>query len=126
VGLWLNATGARADACEQALRAEDLPLARGRPLPLAELPRLLLAADAHLITLRDAFVGYVLPSKVHGCIASGRDVLYVGSRESDVHLLCAQALPADGYRRVEVGDAEGVAGALEAIADRAEARGSTA
>jgi hypothetical protein len=118
VGLWLNATGARADACEQALRGEGLPVARSLPVPLAELPGLLLAADAHLITLRDAFVGYVLPSKVHGCIASGRDVLYVGSRRSDVHLLCAQALPAAGYRQVEVGDAEGVALALEAIADR--------
>jgi hypothetical protein len=122
VGLWLNATGARADACEQVLRAEGLTVARSWPVPLADLPRLLLAADAHLITLRDAFVGYVLPSKVHGCIAAGGDVLYVGSRGSDVHLLCSQALPAAGYRQVEVGDAEGVAQALEAIADRAAAR----
>jgi hypothetical protein len=122
VGLWLNATGARADACEQALRAEGLAVARSRPVPLGDLPRLLLAADAHLITLRDAFVGYVLPSKVYGCLAAGGDVLYVGSRGSDVHLLCSRALPASGYRQVEVGDAEGVAQALEAIADRAAAR----
>jgi hypothetical protein len=121
VGLWLNATGARADAFERALREEALPVVRSRPVPLAALPGLLLAADAHLVTLRDAFVGYVLPSKVYGCIASGREVLYVGSRRSDVHLLCSQALPAAGYLQVEVGDAEGVARALEAIADRAAA-----
>ncbi|HEV3459569.1 MAG TPA: glycosyltransferase [Thermoanaerobaculia bacterium] len=124
VGLWLNATGGRADRFEQALRAEDLPVHRSRPLPLAQLPALLLTADAHLITLRDSFVGYVLPSKVYACIESRRDVLYVGSRQSDVHLLCAKALPA-GYFQVEVGDAQGVARSLEAIADRAQARGGS-
>jgi hypothetical protein len=35
-----------------------------RSLPLADLPRLLLTPHAHLITLKDRFVGYVLPSKV--------------------------------------------------------------
>jgi hypothetical protein len=120
VGLWLNATGARADRFEQALRAEGLPVHRSHPLPLALLPALLLAADAHLITLRDPFVGYVLPSKVYGCLESRRDILYVGSRDSDIHLLCSQALSA-GYLQVEVGDAAGVARALEAIADRADA-----
>jgi hypothetical protein len=120
VGLWLNATGARADRFERALRDEGLPVHRSQPVPLAELPRLLVAADAHLITLRDPFVGYVLPSKVHACLESRCDVLYIGSRLSDVHLLCSQALPA-GYLQVEVGDAAGVARALEEIADRAAA-----
>jgi hypothetical protein len=126
VGLWLNATGARADTLEQALRAEGLPVARSLPVPLAALPRLLVAADAHLITLRDAFVGYVLPSKVYGCIASAGDVLYIGSRGSDVHLLCSQAPPPGRYWQIEVGDAEGVARALEAISDRAAARAAGA
>jgi hypothetical protein len=120
VGLWLNATGSRADRFEEALRDAGLPVHRSLPVPLALLPRLLLAADAHLITLRDAFVGYVLPSKVYACLESGRDVLYVGSPESDVHLLCSQARPA-GYFQVEVGDVEGVARALEELADRARA-----
>jgi hypothetical protein len=120
MGLWLNATGAKADAVEAALRAARLPIHRGRPLPLDELPRLLVTPDAHLITLRDEFVGYVLPSKVHGCIESGGPVLYVGSAASDVHLLCAERLQEGRYYRVGVGDAEGVARALEALADRAE------
>lgn len=118
VGLWLNATGAKADRVEALLRAEGLPFHRSRPVPLAELPRLLVAPAAHLITLRDEFVGYVLPSKVYGCIQSGRDILFVGSGRSDVHLLCA-GLGA-GYERIEVGDPAGVHRALEAIADRAE------
>jgi hypothetical protein len=130
VGLWLNATGAKADLVEEALRRADLPVHRTRPVPLDLLPRLLVTPDAHLITLRDSFVGYVLPSKVHGCILSGLPVLYVGSAASDVHLLCAQGLPADPagtpgtpgkYRRVAVGDADGLCRALEEIADIADA-----
>lgn len=122
VGLWLNATGARADHVEVILRREGLPVHRTRPMPLDLLPRLLVTPDAHLITLCDRFVGYVLPSKVHGAILSKRDVLYVGSAGSDVHLLCRQAMPPDRYRRVETGDPEGVWQALEEIAGRAASR----
>ena len=85
-------------------------------MPLELLPRLLLTPDAHLVTLRDDFVGYVLPSKIYGCIQSGRSLLYVGSPRSDVHLLASRDLPPGRYRRVDVGDAAGVARALEEIA----------
>jgi hypothetical protein len=119
VGLWLNATGARADLVEKVLRDEGLPLVRGRPLPLALLARLLVTPDAHLITLRNPFVGYVLPSKVYGCLASRRDILYAGSRRSDIHLLADAA--GGGYFQVETGDAQALAAALEALADRAAA-----
>lgn len=115
VGLWLNATGAKADRVEEALRREGLPVHRGRPVPLDLLPRLLATPRAHLITLRDEFVGYVLPSKVHGCVQSGRAVLFVGSEASDVHLLCEQGLPPHRYFRAGVGDADGVFRALETL-----------
>lgn len=116
VGLWLNATGAKAGRVAELLRRAELPFHRSYPVPLDHLPRLLVTPDAHLVTLRDEMVGYVLPSKVYGCIASGRPVLYVGSPASDVHLLCRQGLPADRYLQVDVGDAEGVARALEEVA----------
>ena len=116
VALWLNATGAKADRVEEILRREGLPVHRSRPVPLALLPRLLVTPDAHLITLRDGFVGYVLPSKVYGCIRFGKRVLFVGSAGSDVHLLGSRDLPAGRYRRVDVGDPAGVAHALEEIA----------
>ncbi len=116
VVLWLNATGAKADRVESALRELGLPVHRTRPGPLVELPRLLVTPFAHLITLRDEFVGYVLPSKVYGCIASGRRVLFIGSAASDVHLLCGERLAAERYRRVAVGDAAGVARALDELA----------
>ena len=119
VALWLNATGAKADRVEEILRREGLPFHRGRPVPLELLPRLLATPHAHLVTLRDEFVGYVLPSKIYGCIQSGRRLLYVGSASSDVHLLASRDLPPDRYRRVDVGDAGGVARALEEIAGAA-------
>lgn len=115
VALWLNATGTKADRVEEILRREGLPVHRGRPVPLADLPRLLVTPDAHLITLRDGFVGYVLPSKVYGCVQSGRGVLYVGSPASDVHLLCAEEIPPERYWRADTGDSAGVFRALEEI-----------
>ena len=62
----------------------------------------------HLITLRDAFVGYVLPSKVHACIEFGKRIIFVGSESSDVHLLASRALAPLNYRRVDVGDVGGL------------------
>lgn len=120
VGLWLNAIGAGADVVEQRLKDEGLPVARGRPVPFGDLGRLLMTPHAHLITLRDGFVAYVIPSKTYGCIASGRDVIYIGSQESDVDLICRQGQQAgQRYIRTSVGDVDATADALEAIADRA-------
>jgi hypothetical protein len=112
---WLNATGAKADRVERELRSRGLPIYRSALVPLEQLPRLLLAADVHLITLRDAFVGYVLPSKIHACIASGKRILFVGSQQSDVHLLASSAPSCGRYRRVDVGDADGLAKVLHDI-----------
>ena len=125
VALWLNATGAKADRVEAALRTAGLPVHRSRPVPLEQLARLLVSPDAHLITLRDDFVGYVLPSKVYGCIRSGRPVLFVGSDESDVDLLCRERMQPGDYLRVAAGNSAGVADALEALADRVAAERDT-
>ena len=40
------------------------------------------------LTLRPEFMGFVLPSKIYGCIASRRPILFVGPQGSDVHWLC--------------------------------------
>ena len=112
---WLNATGAKADRVEQELRARATPIYRSRLLPLEDLPRLLLAVDVHLITLRDPFVGYVVPSKIYSCIESGKRVLFIGSASSDVHLMATEALTADRYCRVDVGDVKGLVAALHAL-----------
>ena len=77
---WLNAVGSRADRVESKLRARGVLMHRSKLVPPEDLPRLLLAADVHLITLRDPFVGYVLPSKVHACIELGKRIIFVGQR----------------------------------------------
>jgi hypothetical protein len=112
---WLNATGAKADRVERELRSRGLPFYRSKLVPLEDLPRILLTADVHLITLRDPFVGYVLPSKIHACIESGKRILFVGNQDSDVHLLASRALASDRYCQVEVGDVDGLVTALHAM-----------
>jgi hypothetical protein len=115
VALWLNAIGRSADALEQALKNEGLPHIRTRPVALQDLAALLVTPDAHLITLREPFWGYVLPSKVYGCIESGRPVLFIGPAASDVLLLCRSAEPSTVCLHVESGDGEGAMQALERL-----------
>lgn len=114
--LWLNATGANADLIEIRLKAADLVYARTSPGPLSELPRIMAAADAHLITLRNEFAGFVLPSKIYAGLASHRPILFVGPMASDVHLLCCQSKDTL-YEHVQCGDGAGFAAALERLAD---------
>jgi hypothetical protein len=109
---WLNAVGARADRVENELRHRGAFVHRTSPVPLEQLAPLLVTADVHLITLRDAFVGYVLPSKVHACIESGKRIIFVGSESSDVHLLARGALTPSNYSRVDVGDVDALVKAL--------------
>lgn len=112
VVLWLNAVGGNAQKVAEALTRLGLPFVRGAPVPLDRLARLLITPDAHLITLADPFVGYVLPSKVHGCVQSGKPVIFIGSSRSDVHRVCKESA-GDRYRRVDVGDAAAGARALD-------------
>jgi hypothetical protein len=116
VRLWLSATGIGAEEIGDRLTALKLPFYRSRPVPLERLPGLLKAPDAHLVVLKDAFVGFVMPSKIYACLDSGKPLLFVGSANSDVDLLSkASKLP---YWRVSCGDSSGLAEAFEALADR--------
>lgn len=116
VYLWLSATGAGAEELASRFSAARLPFHQSSPVPLERLSGLLRAPAAHLVTLRDEFVGYVMPSKIYACIESGKPIVFVGSPHSDVDLL-AKPAPA-GYWRVPCGDSDGLATALEELADR--------
>jgi len=118
LGFWLNATGAKADRVADELDARGVPFYRSNLVPLEAVPRLLSAVDVHLITLRNAFVGYVLPSKVHACIESKKTIVFVGSQDSDIHLLASEALPQAKYHRIAVGDVKGLVQALHQIERR--------
>ncbi|MBT3071570.1 hypothetical protein KKP04_11905 [Rhodomicrobium sp. Az07] len=109
--LWLNAVGSNAQQVADMLTDLGLPFVRGKPVSLDRLASLLVTPDAHLITLSDSFVGYVLPSKVYGCVQSGKPVIFIGSKRSDVDRICRES--ANGrYRQVEVGN---VAAAFQAL-----------
>jgi hypothetical protein len=116
-GIWLNASGQNADIVARRLALAQIPVARSRPAPLDSLGALLAAADVHLITLRTQFSGIVLPSKIYACVESRRPILFVGPATSDIHLLCTQneQIP---YRRIEPGDSDGFAAALEYFANQ--------
>ncbi len=113
--LWINATGAKADRVERELSERGVAFYRSHLFRLDQLASLLIAVDVHLITLRDAFVGYVLPSKVHACIASSKRILFIGNKASDVHRLAEGSVAAEKYRRVDVGDVEGALAALKCL-----------
>lgn len=101
--LWLNATGNSASQVADKLKAAHVPHIRSGLVPLDQLASLLRTPDAHLITLKTAFVGYVLPSKVYACIESGLPVIFVGPTGSDVHTLCRER-SSGSYFHVAIGD----------------------
>jgi len=115
-GLWLNASGSAVDDLATSLRDEGIPVAVSPPCSLDALPGVLAAADVHLISLKANFAGYVLPSKLYGCLSSKSPILFVGPKSSDVHLLCDED-PTLLYRQVNNDDVEAFALALEDLAD---------
>ena len=115
--LWLNASGSSVSKMVDALKGTNVPVALTEPVKLNDLPGVLLAADALLISLRNAFSGYVMPSKVYGCLATRRPIIFVGPQSSDVHLLC-KAAPDIAYEQVTPGDIEGFSAALDRLAMR--------
>jgi hypothetical protein len=115
VWLWLSAAGGGTEELVRRFAAAGLPFYRSAPVPLEQLAGLLKSAHAHLVTLKNSFVGFVMPSKIYACIDSGRPIIFVGSSSSDVDLLSRAAnLP---YWRVSCGDPAGFAAALEELAD---------
>jgi hypothetical protein len=120
VWLWLSATGAGAEELAGRLTALGLPFHRSKPVPLERLAGLLKAPDAHLVVLKDSFVGFVMPSKIYACLGSGKPLIFVGSADSDVDLLSRKSgVP---YWRVSCGNPQRLCGALEALADRVARR----
>jgi Glycosyl transferase 4-like domain len=116
VHLWINATGMGAGVLSDRLAASGVPFFRSMPVPLEQLAGLLLSADAHLVTLKDSFVGFVMPSKIYAILELHRPLLFVGNPESDIDLLARQqaSLP---YWQIACGNAAGFATALESLAD---------
>jgi len=107
--------GPRLGQVKEAVAAKNLTNVRFMDyFPRESLHLSLSVADTHLITMRDAMTGIVVPGKLYGAMASGRPTLFVGPeycesadtiRESD----CGQT--------VRTGDVAGLVKAIQVMAD---------
>lgn len=112
--------GPRFAEVEHAARARALPNVAFHPaLPRDELGDSLAAGDLHVVTLRPAMAGLLVPSKIYGILAAARPTLYVGPPEGEVWSIlrnggCGTACPN--------GDAVATAAAILAYRDAPERR----
>jgi colanic acid biosynthesis glycosyl transferase WcaI len=83
VGLVFVGNGAQRERLQFA--AKDSPNVRFLPFfPDAQIPAVLAAADAHLITVKRGLEGVVVPSKMYGILAAGKPIVAVAPQECDV------------------------------------------
>jgi hypothetical protein len=77
--------GAGKAAVEELIRARRPSNILSLPYqPLEGLGQSLSAADVHVVTMGDHFVGIVHPCKIYGAMAVGRPILYFGPRPSHI------------------------------------------
>lgn len=99
---------------KREVEAAGGPTIRSLPYqPLNQLKYSLSAADVHLVTVGDAMVGIVHPSKVYGALAVSRPVLLLGPEKSHVAALINDH---DIGWRVSHGDVDGAERVLRQIA----------
>jgi len=74
-------------------------------------------ADVHLVTLRPALEGLIVPSKFCGIAAAGRPTLFIGDRDGEI---ARAIIGAECGLVVESGDAPGLAAAIRRLRDDPE------
>ncbi len=82
-------------------------------VPREQLGQSLSSVDAHLVSLKPALEGLIVPSKFYGILAVGRPVLFIGARDGELARLI------DAYHCgivIDEGDVEGLARAIETLA----------
>jgi colanic acid biosynthesis glycosyl transferase WcaI len=67
-----------------AVQPEDKNVSFAGFAPESALEKRLGAADIHLVSLRPAWTGVVVPSKFFGSLAAGRPVLFAGSQDAAI------------------------------------------
>jgi glycosyltransferase involved in cell wall biosynthesis len=110
--------GAGREEIERAIVERRMANLRTLPYqPLAALPASLSAADVHVVTMGDAMVGIVHPSKIYGAMAVGRPIVALAPTTSHVaELVTSERL---GWV-IAHGDVEGAVRALREIATAPE------
>jgi len=105
--------GAKMVELENAVRVRKLQNFRFLPYqPRESLEDSLAAADVHLVSLRPALEGLILPSKVYGILAAGRPLLFIGDPDGDVGRLVERA---DCGRVIGVGDGAALTRVLRSL-----------
>ena len=81
--------------------------------PRSDLAESLSAPDLHIVSLRPALEGLIVPSKYYGIAAAGRPILFIGSQSGEI----AQLISASSSgAAVDIGDAKKVAEFIERLA----------
>jgi glycosyltransferase involved in cell wall biosynthesis len=111
--------GARRGELAQALAQRGLANVQlGDYVPKDEVPGLLRSADAALITLDERSLGVISPSKLHGNLAAGLPIVYVGPAGSNVD----EAISRFGCGwSLREGDVQGVVAAVRSLREPATA-----
>jgi glycosyltransferase involved in cell wall biosynthesis len=77
--------GARRDEIKGGIEERQLRNVLLQPFQDIDLlAHSLSVGDLHLVTLREAFTGLVVPSKSYGILAAGRPILYQGRRDGEI------------------------------------------
>ena len=123
----LGAAGPRWAFCGGGERASEVaelqrrhPEARVQSFPYVPPDRLaetLAAGDVHLVSVRAAWQGLIVPSKVQAAFTAGRPVLMVGGRDNEA---AQWTLESGGGWRVDEGDVDGLLAAIEQAGDASE------
>ncbi len=106
--------GAQLPRLQQAVQKEGLTNVFFRPYqPREILSQVLGLADVHLVSLRPAFEGLIVPSKIYGVAAAGRPSIFIGDPKGEIAQLvlthcCGLVVPS--------GDGDGLADAIIGLA----------
>jgi colanic acid biosynthesis glycosyl transferase WcaI len=82
--------GPRRPELARAVRAGMTNIRLSDPVPRSQLAAALAVASVSLVTEDPRVAGLVVPSKAYGILASGRPLLFIGSRESDIATIVNQ------------------------------------
>lgn len=109
--IWLIiGNGALLDVLVAEVARRQLTSVRVKPYqPKARLAESLSAADVHIVSLRPALEGLIVPSKFYGIAAAGRPTIFVGDEDGEIARLVARH---ECGRTVAVGDGAPLARAI--------------
>lgn len=84
--------GAAMETLRREAKRRGLPNLRFEPYqPYARLPLSLTVPDVHLVILRPALEGLIVPSKLYGIAAAGRPIIHVGATDGEIPKLLEEA-----------------------------------